>query len=217
MQVSFIRRGATVHIPVSHRACVVFGNECYRRTVLQWRFGRCHPLLEPTLRQYRSVRFIWYVCNVKSLKKSLFIKILYLRVIQNLGFEICWQGHSCFGVEVGGRCSQTILICEGQILVNTWKLLKVTIHFVTRSSSCLLLVVITQHPLCSNDSSLCLDPGVLTGSMEGHTDAVWGLSIHSQRLQLLSCSADCTVKLWSPTSKVPLVSTYVSEQGTSWN
>ena len=59
------------------------------------------------------------------------------------------------------------------------------------------------------------DPGVLTGSMEGHTDAVWGLSIHSQRLQLLSCSADGTVKLWSPTSKVPLLSTYVSEQGKS--
>jgi striatin 1/3/4 len=64
---------------------------------------------------------------------------------------------------------------------------------------------------------LCLDPGVLTGSMEGHADAVWGLSIHSQRLQLLSCSADGTVKLWSPTSKVPLLSTYVSEQGMLFN
>lgn len=66
---------------------------------------------------------------------------------------------------------------------------------------------------CSNNASLRLDPGVLTGNMEGHTDAVWGLSIHSQRLQLLSCSADGTVKLWSPTSKVPLLSTYISDQG----
>nr|CAD7402873.1 unnamed protein product [Timema poppensis] len=66
---------------------------------------------------------------------------------------------------------------------------------------------------CANiDPYDSFDPGVLTGSMEGHTDAVWGLSIHSQRLQLLSCSSDGTVKLWSPTSKVPLLSNYVSEQ-----
>ncbi|XP_067009673.2 striatin-3 [Anabrus simplex] len=66
---------------------------------------------------------------------------------------------------------------------------------------------------CANiDPYDSFDPGVLTGSMEGHTDAVWGLSIHSQRLQLLSCSADGTVKLWSPTSKVPLLSSYSSEQ-----
>jgi WD40 repeat protein len=70
------------------------------------------------------------------------------------------------------------------------------------------------YVMCNNKTSLCSDPGVLTGNMEGHTDAVWGLSIHSQRLQLLSCSADGTVNLWSPTSKVPLLSTYVSEQGT---
>ncbi|PNF17621.1 Striatin-4 [Cryptotermes secundus] len=66
---------------------------------------------------------------------------------------------------------------------------------------------------CANiDPYDSFDPGVLTGNMEGHTDAVWGLSIHSQRLQLLSCSADGTVKLWSPTSKVPLLSTYISDQ-----
>ncbi|XP_047119397.1 striatin-3 isoform X2 [Schistocerca piceifrons] len=66
---------------------------------------------------------------------------------------------------------------------------------------------------CTNiDPYDSFDPGVLTGSMEGHTDAVWGLSIQSQQLQLLSCSADGTVKLWSPTSKMPLLSTYTSEQ-----
>jgi WD40 repeat protein len=97
------------------------------------------------------------------------------------------------------------------------------VHFLTCLSLCYVLVVTAEQPPVlrysvhiatrSNESYLCSDPGVLTGSMEGHTDAVWGLSIHSQRLQLLSCSADCTVKLWSPTSKVPLLSTYVSEQG----
>lgn len=66
---------------------------------------------------------------------------------------------------------------------------------------------------CTNiDPYDSFDPGVLTGSMEGHTDAVWGLSIQSQQLQLLSCSADGTVKLWSPTSKMALLSTYTSEQ-----
>ncbi|KAK7788987.1 hypothetical protein R5R35_008681 [Gryllus longicercus] len=66
---------------------------------------------------------------------------------------------------------------------------------------------------CANiDPYDSFDPGVVTGSLEGHTDAVWGLSIHSQRLQLLSCSSDGTVKLWSPSSKAPLVSSYSSEQ-----
>lgn len=57
------------------------------------------------------------------------------------------------------------------------------------------------------------DPNVLMCNLEDHTDAVWGLSIHKQRPQLLSCSADGTVKLWSPQSKIPLLSTYSSEQG----
>ncbi|XP_034230279.1 striatin-3 [Thrips palmi] len=56
------------------------------------------------------------------------------------------------------------------------------------------------------------DPNVLMCNLEDHTDAVWGLSIHKQRPQLLSCSADGTVKLWSPQSKIPLLSTYSSEQ-----
>ncbi len=59
-----------------------------------------------------------------------------------------------------------------------------------------------------------LEPTVLYSKLEGHTDAVWGLSLHTQKLQLLSCSADGTVKLWSPNKQKPtLLSTYVSEQG----
>jgi striatin 1/3/4 len=33
----------------------------------------------------------------------------------------------------------------------------------------------------------------------GHTDAVWGLALHPSKGQLLSCSADGTVRLWQPT------------------
>lgn len=42
-----------------------------------------------------------------------------------------------------------------------------------------------------------------------HTDAVWGLAIHSTRVQLLSCSADGTVRLWSPGLKMQLNKTYL--------
>ncbi|KAF4518834.1 hypothetical protein B566_EDAN008163 [Ephemera danica] len=56
------------------------------------------------------------------------------------------------------------------------------------------------------------DPSVLTGSLEGHTDAVWGLSIHPQRAQLLSCGADGMVCLWSPQNKSPLIATFTSAE-----
>ncbi|XP_015588818.1 striatin isoform X3 [Cephus cinctus] len=56
------------------------------------------------------------------------------------------------------------------------------------------------------------DPNVLKNTLTGHTDAVWGLSMYHPRSQLLSVSADGTVKLWSPQSKVPLLNTYTSEQ-----
>ncbi|XP_059471792.1 striatin [Neocloeon triangulifer] len=56
------------------------------------------------------------------------------------------------------------------------------------------------------------DPSVLTGSLVGHTDAVWGLSIHNQRMQLLSCGADGLVCLWSPQNKAPLLSTFTSPE-----
>lgn len=56
------------------------------------------------------------------------------------------------------------------------------------------------------------DPSVLSQTLTGHTDAIWGLSMYQPRSQLLSISADGTVKLWSPQSKVPLLNTYTSEQ-----
>ena len=46
------------------------------------------------------------------------------------------------------------------------------------------------------------DPNVLAATLTGHTDAVWSLSyLGGNHQQLLSASADGTVKLWSPISK----------------
>lgn len=76
------------------------------------------------------------------------------------------------------------------------------------------------------------DPDVLNTTLSGHTDAVWGLSVLHSKQQLLSCSADGTVKLWAPHTKkvclnffflyfflcfffifqTPLLNTFVSEQ-----
>ncbi|XP_001601585.2 striatin-3 isoform X2 [Nasonia vitripennis] len=56
------------------------------------------------------------------------------------------------------------------------------------------------------------DPSLLNQTLTGHTDAVWGLSMCHPRSQLLSVSADGTVKLWSPASKTRLLNTYTSEQ-----
>ncbi|KAI5710277.1 hypothetical protein M8J75_007225 [Diaphorina citri] len=70
-------------------------------------------------------------------------------------------------------------------------------------------------PAANIDPYDSYDPGVHSGCLEGHTDAVWGLTIHSQCLQLLSCSADGTVKLWSPAAQSPrptLLKSYASEQ-----
>lgn len=42
------------------------------------------------------------------------------------------------------------------------------------------------------------DESVLHSTLTGHTDAVWGLSVNPVKGHLASCSADGTVKLWSP-------------------
>lgn len=55
------------------------------------------------------------------------------------------------------------------------------------------------------------DPSVLRCTLDGHCDAVWGLSVNHTKGHLISCSADGTVKLWSPQTKVPLLNTYASE------
>ncbi|XP_074145672.1 striatin-3 isoform X5 [Sminthopsis crassicaudata] len=52
------------------------------------------------------------------------------------------------------------------------------------------------------------EPNVLAGTLVAHTDAVWGLAYSGIKNQLLSCSADGTVRLWNPPEKVPCICTY---------
>uniref|UniRef100_A0AAR5P7L5 Striatin N-terminal domain-containing protein n=1 Tax=Dendroctonus ponderosae TaxID=77166 RepID=A0AAR5P7L5_DENPD len=55
------------------------------------------------------------------------------------------------------------------------------------------------------------EPYVLNTSLNGHSDAVWGLSVLNSKQQLVSSSADGTVKLWSPHNKVQLLNTFASK------
>jgi len=59
------------------------------------------------------------------------------------------------------------------------------------------------------------DASVAAAVLEGHQDSVWSLAYSTARTQLLSCSADGTVKLWAPSnSKAPLVATLgAAEEG----
>ena len=52
------------------------------------------------------------------------------------------------------------------------------------------------------------DENVLRCTLTGHTDAVWGLAVDSVKGHLVSCSADGTVKLWSPKT---LLNTFANE------
>merc|ERR550525_1083102 len=51
------------------------------------------------------------------------------------------------------------------------------------------------------------DAGVMLNVLTGHGDSVWCLSYNATRHQLLSCSADGTVKLWAPAATPALVAT----------
>ena len=51
------------------------------------------------------------------------------------------------------------------------------------------------------------DAGVMLNVLTGHGDSVWCLSYNSARHQLLSCSADGTVKLWATAATPALVAT----------
>ncbi|CAB0005149.1 unnamed protein product, partial [Nesidiocoris tenuis] len=72
---------------------------------------------------------------------------------------------------------------------------------------------------CWNLPSVNIDPydsfesTVLRSRLLGHTDAVWGLAQDGFHQQILSCSADGTLKVWSPSTKTEALHTYMSEQG----
>ncbi|KAL6037266.1 hypothetical protein STEG23_015139, partial [Scotinomys teguina] len=57
------------------------------------------------------------------------------------------------------------------------------------------------------------ESNVLAGTLVAHTDAVWGLAYSGIKNQLLSCSADGTVRLWNPQEKLPCVCTYNGDKG----
>ena len=61
--------------------------------------------------------------------------------------------------------------------------------------------------------SFVTEPNVLAGTLIAHTDAVWGLAYSGIKNQLLSCSADGTVRLWSPQEKLPCICTYNGDKG----
>lgn len=67
-------------------------------------------------------------------------------------------------------------------------------------------------PNANIDPYDCFEPDILSNSLKGHSDAVWGLAVDNNRQLLLSCSADGAVKLWSPESKVSLLQTFISDQ-----
>uniref|UniRef100_A0A8C6QPA3 Striatin, calmodulin binding protein 3 n=2 Tax=Nannospalax galili TaxID=1026970 RepID=A0A8C6QPA3_NANGA len=52
------------------------------------------------------------------------------------------------------------------------------------------------------------EANVLAGTLVAHTDAVWSLAYSGIKNQLLSCSADGTVRLWNPQEKLPCICTY---------
>jgi len=60
---------------------------------------------------------------------------------------------------------------------------------------------------------MVVDPSVLQATLVGHTDAIWGLSMHNSKMHLLSCSSDATVRLWNPNVKSPLLSTFRIDTG----
>ncbi|XP_050424600.1 striatin-3 isoform X2 [Adelges cooleyi] len=75
------------------------------------------------------------------------------------------------------------------------------------------VIKVWSMPAANIDPYDSYDKNILVNNMEGHEDAVWGISVHHKRSELLSCSADGTVKLWSPTNlKTPCLSSYVSDQ-----
>ncbi|GAB0091424.1 striatin [Sergentomyia squamirostris] len=55
------------------------------------------------------------------------------------------------------------------------------------------------------------DPSVLKETLKGHTDAIWGLAVSHAHGNLVSSSADGSVKLWSPQVKTPLLKTFTSD------
>ena len=51
------------------------------------------------------------------------------------------------------------------------------------------------------------------GLLEGHTDCVWDLVVHSSSGYLASCSADGKCSLWDPLQTSPRLQDFIPMQG----
>ncbi|EDO29812.1 predicted protein, partial [Nematostella vectensis] len=70
--------------------------------------------------------------------------------------------------------------------------------------------------LCWNIPSLDLDPyGPYSCAFLGSTVLFGALPVQTNSLQLLSCSADGTCRLWNPTLKSPLLNTFILDKESS--
>ncbi|XP_072885445.1 striatin-3-like isoform X1 [Hemitrygon akajei] len=71
---------------------------------------------------------------------------------------------------------------------------------------------------CWNIPSLNTDPydtyddSILSRTLNGHTDTIWGLAFSTLKNRLISCSADGTVRLWDAAANPACVSTYNREK-----
>lgn len=57
------------------------------------------------------------------------------------------------------------------------------------------------------------DDSNLSRTLNGHTDAIWGLAFTILKNRLISCSADGTVRLWDAAVNPACVGTYNREKG----
>ena len=64
------------------------------------------------------------------------------------------------------------------------------------------------HTTCTHT-----DPDVHRGVLQGHSDAIWDLAVHSKLGLLLSCAADGTCRLWNHTQTSPQVKLFQAEPG----
>lgn len=60
--------------------------------------------------------------------------------------------------------------------------------------------------------SLLADPDIHQGVLSGHTDAVWGLVVHSSTGLVLSCAADGSCRLWDHHQTSPQIKEFRVEE-----